>query len=222
MTNSLKLGAIVAGVMLLLATTAAVHAPTATASQFGRNLVRNGNAEANTGAASDTQIVRPADWRTTGQFTAVRYGIPGGFPDKHSPGPRNRGRNDFEGGNAPRSTATQSFSLLESAAAIREGACRYTFSAWLGGWENQDDHATATVTFLNAHGHSVGSVTLGPVTPQERHDVTGLLYRSRSGVVPKDATRADVTVVITRYEGTYNDGSADNISLVLMHSKSGR
>ena len=80
MTNSLKLGAIVAGVMLLLATTAAVHAPTATATQFGRNLVRNGNAEANTGAASDTQIVRPADWRTTGQFTAVRYGIPGGFP----------------------------------------------------------------------------------------------------------------------------------------------
>ncbi len=221
MTNSLKLGTLVAGVMLLLATTAAVYAPTAAASQFGRNLVRNGNAEANTGAASDTQIVRPADWRTTGQFTAVQYGIPGGFPDENSPGPPNRGRNDFEGGNAPRSTATQSISLLESAAAIRLGA-RYTFSAWLGGWENQDDHATATVTFLSAHGDSVGSVKLGPVTPQERHNVTGLLYQSQSGVVPKDATRADVTIVITRYEGTYNDGSADNVSLMLMHGKHGR
>ena len=218
MTHPLIFTAIVAGVTLLLATTAAVHGPTASASWFGRNLVRNGNAEANVGAANDTQIVRPTGWRTTGQFTAVQYGIPGGFPNEKSPGPPNRGKNDFEGGNAPRSTATQSISLLASAAAIRAGACRFTFSAWLGGWRNQNDHATATVTFLNARGDSVGSFNLGPVTPQERKNLTGLLYRSRSGAVPNNATRADITIAITRYEGTYNDGSADNVSLVITHA----
>ncbi len=220
MTHSYRyVAAIIATIgTLLLGTMLAVSAAPAT-SQFGRNLVVNGGAEADVGASSDTQIVKPSGWTTTGQFTAVQYGIPGGFPDRNSPGPRHRGKNDFEGGNAARSTATQTISLHPSLAAIKTGTVRYTFSAWLGSWSNQDDNATATVTFRDASGASVGSAMLGPVTPAQRRDVTGLWYRSRSGRVPKTATRAIVTIVFTRYEGTYNDGSADNISLVLTAPK---
>ena len=203
---------------LLLGTLLAVSAAP-TASQFGRNLVTNGGAEANVGAANSTQIVKPSGWTTTGQFTAVQYAIPGGFPDENSPGPRHRGKNDFEGGNAAKSTATQTISLGPSLAVIKTGSVRYTFSAWLGGWSNQDDHGTATITFRNTSGASVGSATLGPVTPEQRHDVTGLWYRSITGMVPKAATQAQVTIVFTRFEGSYNDGSADNISLVLRSAK---
>ena len=206
------IAAIVLGTMVAMSATPA-------ASQFGRNLVVNGGAEANIGAPSNTQVVKPSGWATTGQFTAVQYGIPGGFPDRNSPGPRHRGKNDFEGGNAARSTATQRIALRPSLAAIRTGTVRYTFSAWLGGWTNQDDHGTATVTFCNAMGASVGSATLGPVTSQQRENVTGLWYRSSAGLVPKAATQAIVTIVFTRYEGSYNDGSADNISLVLTKHK---
>ena len=200
--------------VLSLGTMLAVSTPSAK-SQFGRNLVVNGGAEEDVGAANDTQIVKPTGWTTTGEFTAVQYGIPGGFPDRDSPGPRHRGKNDFEGGNAARSTASQAISLRPSLAAIKSGTVRYTFSAWLGGFSNQDDHATATVTFRNTSGMSVGSAMLGPVTPEQRHDVTGLWYRSRSGRIPNSATQAIVTVAFTRFEGSYNDGSADNISLVL-------
>ena len=172
--------------------------------------------EADTGASSKQQVIAPSGWTTTGQLTAVQYGTPGGFPDHNTPGPKHRGKNDFEGGNAARSTATQTISFTSrSRAAIRSGTVRYTFSAWLGGFENQHDNAAVSVKFLSASGQSLGSATLGPVTPLQRHQVTALLHRLQSGIVPKRAAKAVVTLVLTRVEGNYNDGSADNISLVL-------
>jgi hypothetical protein len=71
------------------------------------------------------------------------------------------------------------------------------------------------VSFKDASGESLGSATLGPVTPAQRKDATGLLQRSHAGLVPVGATSAVVTVLLTRTDGEYNDGSADNISLVL-------
>ena len=218
MTYSNRCAAIAAVASIWLATMPAIHAlpaPATAKCQCGRNLVVNGNAEADTGAASDTQVITPSGWKTTGQLTAVQYGIPGGFPGPNSPGPKHRGSNDFEGGDAARSTASQTISLLPSRAAIKTGTVRYVFSAWLGGFENQHDNATVTVRFLSASGTSLGSATLGPVTPLQRHQITGLLYRLKSGMLPKRTTQAVVTLVITRTEGNYNDGSADNISLVL-------
>jgi len=185
--------------------------------QFAKNLVVNGDAEADVGASSSSQIVKPTGWTTTGEFTAVQYGASGGFPDASSPGPKDRGKNDFEGGNVAKSTATQTISLAPSAAAIASGTVHYAFSAWLGGYSTQADNAAATVAFEDGSGATLSKATLGPVTPQDRNNVTGLLQRQTSGLVPKTATKAVVTIVMTRYEGEYNDGSADNISLVLTH-----
>ena len=218
MTYSNRCAGIAALATVMLAAVPACHAlpaPVTAPSQFGRNLIVNGDAEADTGASSKQQVIAPSGWTTTGQLTAVQYGTPGGFPDHNSPGPKHRGQNDFEGGNAPLSTATQTISLRRSRVAIRTGTVRYAFSAWLGGLENQHDNARVTVQFLSATGTALGSVTLGPVTPLQRHGVTGLRYRSQSGTVPKRTAKAVVTLVITRLEGNYNDGSADNISLVL-------
>jgi hypothetical protein len=185
------------------------------ASLYGINLVTNGGAEADVGAPDSSHVVKPTGWTTTGQFTAVQYGASGGFPDTTSPGPADRGKNDFEGGNVASSTATQSISLAPIAADINSGSVRYTFSAWLGGYSNQRDNGTATVSFTDAGGKSLGSATLGPVTPQQRNDATGLVQRSHAGVVPAGASSAVVTIVLTRLDGVYNDGSADDVSLVL-------
>jgi hypothetical protein len=183
--------------------------------KYGVNLVVNGNAEAELGAPDSSTIVKPSGWKTTGQFTAVRYGASGGFPDATSPGPPNRGKSDFEGGNVPKSTASQTISLKAYAAAIDAGSVGWNFSAWLGGFASQGDNAVVSVAFAGADGKAISIVSLGPVTAAERKNVTGLLGVSRIGDVPKGARSAVVSIVLTRLDGEYNDGAADDVSLVL-------
>jgi hypothetical protein len=203
---------------ILAAALAAPGARAQTASTFGTNLVVNGDAEAEVGAPDNSKIVKPSGWTTTGEFTAVQYGASGGFPDAKSPGPATRGKNLFEGGNVARSTASQSVWLSAAATEIAKGSVRYAFSAWLGGYSSQGDSAMVSVAFRDAAGKSLGGATLGPVTPAQRNDVTGLLDRSHSGAAPKGAATAVVTIVLTRLEGTYNDGAVDSVSLVLTKS----
>jgi hypothetical protein len=186
-----------------------------TASPYGTELVINGGAEADGGATSNSQVVKPSGWTTTGEFTAVKYGASGGFPNAESPGPGTRGKNLFEGGNVARSTASQSIALKAPKADIASGSVRYTFSAWLGGFSGQADNAVVSVSFRDSAGEDLGGTTLGPVTPAQRKDITGSLERTHSGVVPKGAETAVVAIVLTRFDGTYNDGSADNVSLTL-------
>jgi hypothetical protein len=212
-TRATLTAAAVAMLSIGVLATAAVQAQAA--ATYGVNLVVNGGAEADVGAPDASHVVKPTGWITTGQFTPVQYGAPGGFPDKTSPGPSDRGKNDFEGGNAPQSTAKQTISLASEAADIRTGAVHYVLSAWLGGYASQDDNAIVTLSFRDAHGASLGTVSLGPVTPAQRSSVTGLLRRANSGVVPKGASAAVVTIVLTRVDGEYNDGAADDVSLVL-------
>jgi hypothetical protein len=187
-----------------------------TATPYGTNLVVNGDAEVDAGAKNSSTIVSPASWVTTGQFDVVAYGASGGFPDGTSPGPTDRGKNLFEGGNVAKSTAMQTISLTGASADINAGIVKYVLSAYLGGYSNQGDYATVSVAFKDANGATVGTgTTIGPVTPAQRKGTTGSIAQSAPGTVPKGATTALVTIVITRLEGTYNDGSADNVSLVL-------
>jgi len=182
----------------------------------GGNLIVNGDAEAGAGAASNSEVVAPPGWTVTGQFTAVQYGASGGFPDKSSPGPADRGANFFAGGNAPLSTASQTVSLADERAEVAAGKASFHLDGWLGGYGNQGDSAQVTVVFKSATGRSLGApATLGPVTPAERQNQTGLFHRQTSGPIPAGAAAALVTVTLTRLEGAYNDGSVDDLSLVV-------
>jgi hypothetical protein len=205
--------AIIAASLATVALTAS--AVLAAPGPYDVNLVVNGNAETGVGASGPSRVVKPPGWKTTGQFTLVKYGASGGFPDKNSPGPKQRGLNFFAGGNVARSTGTQTIDLSAAAADIDAGSVSYAFSAWLGGFSSQRDNAKATVAFAGADGGALGSATLGPVTTAERQGATGLLLRQRSGAVPTGARSASVTLVSTRFEGSYNDGYIDNVSLVL-------
>jgi hypothetical protein len=199
----------------LLVTAIPVKAQTTADALFGKNLVVNGDAEADTGAPSDSQIVKPSSWTTTGQFTAVQYGASGGFPDKTSVGPPDRGNNFFGGGNVAKSTASQTIDLSAGASTIDVGGVTFVLSAWLGGYSNQDDSPTVSVTFLSASGAVLRSAVIGPLKAADRKDVTGLFLRKATGVVPANARSARVVITDTRYAGTYNDAYSDDISLVL-------
>jgi hypothetical protein len=182
---------------------------------YGTNLVVNGNADAAAGAPNSGTIVKPLGWTTTGQFTAVKYGAAGGFPNKTTPGPADRGANFFAGGNVPVSTATQTISLATGAADIDKGGVTYVLSAWLGGYEAQDDNAKIMLIFKGADGASIAQTQLGPVLAADRKRVTSFLFKKTSDTVPKGARSATITLTMTRASGSYNDGEADDVSLIL-------
>src|SRR5262249_31004870 len=140
------------------------------------------------------------------QFTATAYGASGGFPDSSSPGPKHRGKAFFAGGpSGHTSAATQSDSLKAYTQAIASGKAKSKLSGWLGGYSSQGDYAKLTVTWTTAKGKALGHATIGPVTPGQRHDVTGMLFRTTSGSMPKGAAQAVVTLHMVREDGTYID-----------------
>jgi hypothetical protein len=200
---------------LTAALLAGISVPAWGAGIYGTNLVVNGDAEDGVGAPSSSVIVVPKAWSTTGQFSLVQYGASGGFPDKTTPGPTDRGKNLFEGGNVAKSTAAQTIDFKAAAADIAAGKVHYTFSAWIGGYASQEDSATVSVVFRDANGSTLGQATLGPVSAAQRKSATGLLAQTTTGLVPRGASGAIVTITITRATGQYNDGSVDDVSLVL-------
>jgi hypothetical protein len=184
---------------------------------FGPNLIVNGNAETGPGSPDGTTLPVPnaPGWALTGNFTVVQYNAPGGFPLSTDPGPPTRGANYFAGGNNASSSAAQTINVAAGAAAIDAGTATYSLSGWLGGFSSQDDNATLTVTFRNAGATAIGSATIGPVTATDRGSATGMLLRNAAGAVPVGTRTIDVVLQLTRVSGTYNDGYADELSLVL-------
>ena len=97
-----------------------------------------------------------------------------------------------------------------------EDQLEFELSAWLGGWSNQEDNARVILTFLDHMGMTATDpVTLGPVTALDRNNVTSMVYREIRSPVPAGTASALVRVVLTRRSEIDNDGSIDNIALVL-------
>ncbi len=101
------------------------------------------------------------------------------------------------------------------ASGIDAGSNSITLSGFLGGFDGQDDNMTVTALFLNGSSISLGMLTIGPVTEPDRDGATTLLFRSISGAVPEGTRSIIVQMDATRFEGSYDDGYADNLSLVM-------
>jgi hypothetical protein len=192
-----------AALLLALLASPAAHA------QFGSNLVVNGNAEAGPGSASGNDVLPVPGFTTTGNFTVAQY-------DASISGPADRGANFFAGGpNNASSSAMQVISLLPEASVINAGGATFSLSAYLGGYDGQDDNATLTATFLGAGNSVLSTAQIGPVLSADRNGVTEVLFRSLNGLVPVGAQSVNLTLQMTRLQGSYNDGYADDLSLVL-------
>lgn len=181
---------------------------------FAINLVVNGGGEDGPSSTGGTVPSIPG-WETSPGFTCVRYNAPG-FLTSASPGPADRGQNFFAGGpNNVSSFASQVIDVGLGAAVIDNGVVTYALSAWLGGLQSQDDSMIVSLTFNDHEGESIATVTLPGPTSVQRMGQTGLLPRSRNGAVPVGTRTITVVLVSQRSFAPYNDGYADNISLVL-------
>jgi hypothetical protein len=186
---------------------------------YMRNLVRNGDAEASAGSPSGAFVGLP-NWRAGAPqvaMTVVPYNAPGGFPSLATDSvPAVHGFNLFAGGNSAVAVSIQDIDVSALAAGIDTGNVSYDCSADLGGYFDQEDNATVEYDFLDQATHLLSQVILGPVTAADRGNLTGLLHRDATAVVPAQTRTVEVIVTLTQAAGPYNDGYADNISLVLL------
>lgn len=217
------------GMSLLLAVPHLPHSAAAEISQapalFGHNLIVNGNAEAGPGAMNDGTFISPPGWRTPGvpgthALTVASYTGSGLDLSPTTPGPRNRGKNYFYGGptGSKSSSARQVIDLAGAAKAIDAGTVTFTLSGWLGGYASQKDSAQLRAAFVDSTGKTVGYAAIGPVTPGTRHDTSELIYQQLTRHVPVGTRRVIVDLFMKFYEGSDNDGMADNLALVVQHS----
>jgi hypothetical protein len=177
------------------------------------NLLVNPGAEASAGDQG-TGGNPPPGWETIGDPDVVAYGAPD-FPTAADGAGIGGGANFLGGGNQERSEIFQTVDVSAAAAQIDAGKEIATLSADLGGFASQGDSATITAQELDDVGSNTGAFTIGPVTAADRDDVTKLLARTGTGVLPKGTRKIQVQVVMTRTDGTYNDGYVDNVSLSL-------
>jgi hypothetical protein len=195
---------------------AGVRSQSASAALPGENLLQNPGAESAPGAPDAATIVPPPGWATTGEFTEVRYGASGGFPDVAVSAQIAGGANFFAGGNAAVSTGTQAVDVSAAATQIDANGAQATLNAYIGGFDSQNDSATVVAVYLDAGGNQLGApVQIGPVTAADRTYKTTLLPRSTTAAVPAGTRQIRVVMTATRLDGSFNDGYIDNLRLSL-------
>ena len=183
---------------------------------LGTNLIVNPGAEANVGSATGNDLIVPAGWTVgDGSPTVVQYGA-SGFPATTDPGPSSRGKNFFAGGpDVATSDLFQTVDLSNLASSVDANKVTYTLDGFLGGFSSQDDNATVFINFQNSAKGFVSQTSIGPVLSAARNGQTGLLERKTAGTIPATTRFAQIQIHFERSAGAYNDGYADNLSLVL-------
>jgi len=95
---------------------------------------------------------------------------------------------------------------------IDSGNLRFNLSGWLGGFESSNDGATLLATFKDRNGTQISQSSIGPVTANDRSNVTSLLFRSTTGQIPPGTRSVEVALKMERTDGQLDDAYADNIS----------
>jgi hypothetical protein len=90
----------------------------------------------------------------------------------------------------------------------------FNFSVWTGGWQNQDDAATEWVTFYDSNNINTGNASIAPVFAADRMNISELLYRQVTGMIPIN-TRSVAVVIAMLSTTVSNDAAVDDISFIL-------
>ena len=188
---------------------------------LGRNLVINGDFEADKGVVFDESMGRGPDIKITGwqdetQATVIsykeniRHDYPNPFTDVVPP---ERGNNFFAG--TVEGSISQEIDISELACLVETSRVGYRFSAWLGGYDSHADSAELIAVFLDEKGVELGSAKLAQVTVFERHNKTGFVKREVKSVVPSGAHR--IRIELNSYISIgVADAYVDNVELVLI------
>jgi uncharacterized protein (TIGR03437 family) len=190
---------------------------------FGSNLIVNGNAELPSGiqlpsplqSIADSTVLDLPGWVRSADFSLDVYSDESDLAATDLV-PTDRGSwYSYGGGSNSQSNATQDIDIAASATQIDGGKVTFAFSAWVGGYDGQDDNITITAQFMNWAGSVLSTSTLGPVRSAERGGVSALLQKSQTGAVPAGARLVRITMTSNCTDGSDNDGLADSLSLVL-------
>jgi type VI secretion system secreted protein Hcp len=189
---------------------------------MNRNLLVNPGAEAGVGAADLLAVAAPPGWETTGALTALRYDATGSPFAGDLRGPENRGNNLFVGGpDSATSLARQLVDVAAAAPMIDERRLKAVLEAWLGAAAEDEDRAQVTARYFRSDGTPLGQMELGPLPSHARHRQTALVSQQGQSAVPPGTRTIEVTIRVSRFTGTYNDGAADNLSLTLLEGSAG-
>lgn len=206
-----------ASALLSLAAIAQKPATKQTAPFFSRNLVKNGN------AASEEVAGHVQGWVSDVLNTST-YGHTSGEWDWDVQGAPNGGccyfRLSWDGEDATKS-ATQTIDLAPGAADIDRGDVNAKISAYLGALVDSNTSGSLNVTWLDASGAELGTLSTDVVKPSDlpkpKIGSASLVAREKSALVPKGARKA--VVKLTAQANNDPSGQyiflADNISLVL-------
>jgi hypothetical protein len=172
------------------------------------NLIANPGAEDGPGGTGGPVASIPGWHVLDGDATVIRYDAGAGYPRPHDPGPAQRGRQFFGGGNVPRTRLAQDI-VLPDPSGIDRGRARFSFSGWLGGYPGaQDGGARLSLEFRNRNGNPTGLVVLGPASSADR--LPGFVERRATGTVPPHTRWARIVLLFTPA-----GGYADELSLTL-------
>src|SRR5580698_4605159 len=181
---------LVAGAALLAG---GLAAPWQAAAATSVNLILNGNAETGLCTTTGLDTMTIPGWQiTSGGPDSVCYGA-SGYPTD-SQGPADAGSAFFAGGSKGNASMQQVVNVTSGSAAINAGGVTYNLAGWLGGYSTQTDSVGVLATFENAAGGSLGTASLGPVTPAQRGNATELISQSATGTVPVHTTAVLVQV----------------------------
>lgn len=199
-----------------------LFATAASATPLLTNIIVNGDAETGPSAADFGSTVAPTGWTTTSNFTAVQYAAGGSgdlnLADSAAVG---GGNSYFAGGfSNGLATASQTIDLSDLAASIDAGQITAAFSALIGGFASQRDNMLVEALFLDALNGTLLTLSLGPVTPGDRGSESELLSYVTNSLLPSGVRSVEILMTSTRVDGSYNDGYADNLSLVLRGGQS--
>lgn len=184
---------------------------------IGVELLRNGGAAGNELglATSDVDYVPAPYWsQTAGVLGQVAYGALD-FPTT-ADAPGGSGTHFFGGGLSPMSAAAQLIDVSSAAAEIDTGNLGYRLAGAFGGYLAQEDYAYLYVEFRDETGNPIIERTIGGTTAAQRGNQTRLLPASDAGLVPAGTRTLFVDIIAVRVSAQpYNDGYADDLSLVL-------
>lgn len=186
--------------------------PAPTPTPTGGNLIVNGNAESSTCTTDWHAVTTIPGWTVTkGSPSVLCYTI-GSFA---TPSQGEGGKAFLADGPYGDSSIAQMVDVSTAAVQIDGGKVTYTLSGWLGGWGTLTGDAKVTARYLNAQGKTLSTAVLSGDTPAARGRQNAFLAKSATGNVPIGTRSIAVTVDFTRDPSSYNQGYADNLSLVL-------
>ncbi len=127
--------------------------------------------------------------------------------------PENKGNNFYVAHGI--SNVYQEISVSDLDWKINRSTVAYNFSAWMGGWADQNDSLVIQLDFVDKDDKVLSTAMIVPATPQERNNIPGFRKEFSSGTVPAGTDKIKISLITSEFDGNTADAYVDNMVLIL-------